>query len=175
VGIPLGGGGGGGGPVPRGTLAASVNTAAAVSASRAATGSSIGLATGGAQDIENFRQNVAEGYLPLPTDVTFGGIVKRYFFNMRPPKTAPPKLRRLAKTSSVPPYSTARAPEPLVVSAFQGPSGPRPGRQDVFLAVGLDSGLRPEDAARRRLNLAVVLDVSGSMGAPFDRYYSMTG
>lgn len=28
-------------------------------------------ASGGAQDVENFRENVKHGYLPLPTDVTF--------------------------------------------------------------------------------------------------------
>jgi hypothetical protein len=28
------------------------------------------------QDVENFRANIKAGYLPLPTDVSFGGIVK---------------------------------------------------------------------------------------------------
>lgn len=27
--------------------------------------------SGGAQDVENFRENIKHGYLPLPTDVTF--------------------------------------------------------------------------------------------------------
>lgn len=31
---------------------------------------------GGAQDIANFRENIEEGFLPLPTDVTFEGVVK---------------------------------------------------------------------------------------------------
>jgi hypothetical protein len=35
------------------------------------------------QDIENFRENVKAGYLPLPTDVTFEGIAKDYYFNTR--------------------------------------------------------------------------------------------
>ncbi len=39
------------------------------------------LPAGGAQDVENFRQNIKQGYLPLPTDVTFEGIVKDYYFD----------------------------------------------------------------------------------------------
>ncbi len=33
------------------------------------------------QDIENFRANVKASYLPLPTDVTYEGIVKDYYFD----------------------------------------------------------------------------------------------
>lgn len=36
---------------------------------------------GGAQDIANFRENIRRGYLPLPTDVSFTGVEKDYFFN----------------------------------------------------------------------------------------------
>lgn len=27
------------------------------------------------------RENIEAGYLPLPTDLTFGGLVKEYFFD----------------------------------------------------------------------------------------------
>ena len=37
------------------------------------------LTAGGAQDVENFRENIKAGYLPLPTDVSFEGIVKDYY------------------------------------------------------------------------------------------------
>ena len=40
-----------------------------------------GARAGGAQDVENFRENIKAGYLPLPTDVTFEGIVKDYYFD----------------------------------------------------------------------------------------------
>jgi hypothetical protein len=36
---------------------------------------------GGAQDVENFRENIKQGYLPLPTDITFEGVIKYYFFD----------------------------------------------------------------------------------------------
>jgi Ca-activated chloride channel family protein len=44
----------------------------------------VGLAAGGAQDAANFRENIAGGYLPQPTDVTFEGVVKDYFFDTSP-------------------------------------------------------------------------------------------
>ena len=31
--------------------------------------------------MQNFRENIAAGYLPLPTDVTYEGIVKDYYFD----------------------------------------------------------------------------------------------
>lgn len=37
--------------------------------------------TGGAQDVANFRENVAAGKLPLPSDVTFEGLCKEYYFD----------------------------------------------------------------------------------------------
>lgn len=32
----------------------------------------------------NFRENLKAGKLPLPSDVTFEGVVKDYYFDMRP-------------------------------------------------------------------------------------------
>lgn len=37
--------------------------------------------TGGAQDVANFRETVAAGKLPLPSDVTFEGLCKEYYFD----------------------------------------------------------------------------------------------
>lgn len=36
---------------------------------------------GGAQDVGNFRENVAAGKLPRASDVTFEGLCKDYFFD----------------------------------------------------------------------------------------------
>ena len=47
---------------------------------------------------------------------------------------------------------------------------PFSGEREYYLSVGLNSGLKESDFNRRDLNLVIVLDVSGSMGAPFDRY-----
>ena len=43
--------------------------------------------------------------------------------------------------------------------------------QEPSLSVGLNSGIKGSDFARKQLNLVVVLDVSGSMGSSFDSYY----
>lgn len=64
-------------------LDAAVQRPAAGAGGSAATAESgtLGFATGGAQDIENFRENIDSGYLPLPTDLTYEGLVKDYEFD----------------------------------------------------------------------------------------------
>jgi hypothetical protein len=46
----------------------------AAPAMAAAPSPSIGFSTGGAKDINNFRENIMQGYLPLPSDVTHEGL-----------------------------------------------------------------------------------------------------
>ncbi len=111
----------------------------------------LGLAVGGAKDVANFRENIAGNYLPLPTDVTYEGLFYDYYFDTG--QAAPcAKLfcPSAARAVSRDPFNSA---------------------EEYYLAVGLNSGLAAEDFSRKALNLVVVLDNSGSMGAPFDRYY----
>lgn len=42
---------------------------------------SIGLTAGGAQDVENFRKNVENDFLPLYTDLTYEGLFSDYYFD----------------------------------------------------------------------------------------------
>ncbi|EFN56934.1 hypothetical protein CHLNCDRAFT_143466 [Chlorella variabilis] len=199
----------------------------------AAEGCAIGFKTGGAQDAANFRENIAAGHLPLPSDVTYEGLIKDYYFDTSPTPPdgwvdaggeAPPPPRPTELFA--PTYSLALAPDPLLVAAAaadddrltaagadsplpspsprladpaprqgagDGPAGEhaqqsqqqaqqqdqqqdqqqaqqaQQAQQDVFLAVGLDSGLT--DFRRPRLNLCLLLDVSGSMDCAFDRHY----
>eukprot|EP00887_Chlorella_sp_A99_P004125 scaffold23.g4125.t1 len=58
-----------------------------------------------------------------------------------------------------PRYSLALAPDPLLAAAGRAPP------PDVFLAVGLDSGLQAADFKRKPLNLVLLLDASGSMAS----------
>ena len=44
-------------------------------------------------------------------------------------------------------------------------------KKEYYLSVGLNSGIKESDFERKDLNLVIVLDISGSMGSPFDRYY----
>jgi Ca-activated chloride channel family protein len=109
----------------------------------------IGLAAGGAKDVENFRNNIEEGYLPLPTDVTYEGLFYDYYFETGQMDTCDKLF--------CPSYSLAISKDPIS------------GEAQRYLSVGLNSGIT--DFSRKKLNLVVVLDYSGSMGSPFSDYY----
>lgn len=118
--------------------------------SRAPTSSpNIGFAAGGAKDVENFRQNIEQGYLPLPTDVTYEGLFYDYYFETG-------EVDECEKLFC-PSYSCAISKDPFS------------GEPQRYLSVGLNSGIT--DFQRKKLNLVVVLDYSGSMGSPFSEYY----
>ncbi len=110
---------------------------------------SIGFSTGGAKDINNFRENIKQDYLPLPTDVTYEGLFYDYYFDTG--------AAQECKKLFCPSYSYAVSMDPLS------------GEPQYYLSVGLNSGV--EDFQRKKLNLVVVQDFSGSMGSPFDEYY----
>ena len=114
-------------------------------------GGTLALSAGGAKDIANFRENIRNRYLPLPTDVTYEGLFYDYYFDMGPSEPSP----RLFSPS----YSYAVTRDPL-------------SRQpEYYLSVGLNSGMKESDFARKNLNLVIVLDNSGSMGEYFNEYY----
>jgi Ca-activated chloride channel family protein len=109
----------------------------------------IGFSAGGAKDIGNFRENIEQDYLPLPTDVTYEGLFYDYYFDTG--------MAMECKKLFCPSYSYAVSLDPIS------------GQPQYYLSVGLNSGIT--DFQRKKLNLVVVLDFSGSMGSPFDQYY----
>ncbi len=111
----------------------------------------IGLAAGGAKDINNFRENIKNDYLPLPTDVTYEGLFYDYYFDTGQTE----ECQKLF----CPSYSYAVTRDPFS------------GEGEYYLSVGLNSGMKESDFQRKKLNLVIVLDISGSMSSPFDRYY----
>ncbi|MDP2586186.1 MAG: VWA domain-containing protein [Candidatus Komeilibacteria bacterium] len=111
----------------------------------------IGYAVGGAKDINNFRENIKQGYLPLPTDVTYEGLFYDYFFDTG--------KKQECDQLFCPSYSAAVSKDPVS------------GQEEYYLAVGLNSNIKEKDFKRKKLNLAVVLDISGSMSSSFDQYY----
>ena len=111
----------------------------------------IGLSTGGAKDIGNFRENIAKGFLPLPTDVTYEGVFYDYYFDV--------SGTCQANQLFCPSYTTAVSKDPFS------------GKPEYFLSVGLGSSLDAASFQRKKLNIMVVLDISGSMSASFDAYY----
>ncbi|MCX6678329.1 MAG: VWA domain-containing protein [Methanothrix sp.] len=115
----------------------------------AAASPSIGFSAGGAKDVNSFRENIKQDYLPLPSDVTYEGLFYDYFFDTGAAKDC----RKLF----CPSYSYAVSKDPISM------------QPQYYLSVGLNSGIT--DFQRKKLNLVVVLDFSGSMGSPFDEYY----
>ena len=120
-------------------------------APEAAIGGNIGFSTGGAKDINNFRENIKNGYFPISTDITYNGLFYDYTFNTG-------KKNESTDLFS-PSYSTAISKDPISNSG------------EYYMTVGLNSNIKQSDFARKKLNLTVVLDISGSMNSSFNRYY----
>jgi Ca-activated chloride channel family protein len=111
----------------------------------------LGYSVGGASDINNFRDNIGEGYLPLPADVTPEGTFKEYYFDTGESEAC--------EELFCPSYSQAVSEDPIS------------GEREQFMTVGLNSGISQSEFERSDLNLVVVVDTSGSMDSPFGQYY----
>jgi len=109
---------------------------------------SIGFSVGGAKDIANFRENIELGFMPLETDITFEGLFYDYYFD-----TGNQECEKLF----CPSYTYSISTNPLTKE------------NEEYISVGLNSGIT--DFKRKKLNLVIVLDISGSMGSPFNKYY----
>ncbi len=111
----------------------------------------LGFSTGGAKDIGNFRENINNGYLPLPTDVTYEGLFYDYYFDTGEQESC--------QKLFCPSYSYAVTRDPFS------------GEIEYYLSVGLNSGMKESDFERKKLNLVLVLDISDSMNSAFNSYY----
>lgn len=111
----------------------------------------IGFSVGGAKDIDNFRKNVENDYLPLPTDITYEGLFYDYYFDTG-------DSGQCSKLFC-PSYTYAVSADPLSKN------------KEYYMSVNLNSNLKESDFQRKKLNLVIVLDISGSMSSSFDKYY----
>lgn len=111
----------------------------------------IGFSTGGAKDINNFRENIENNYLPLLSDITYEGLYYDYYFDTG-------KVNQKDEMF-YPSYSFAKSDDPIS------------GQEEYYLSVGLNSNIKQEDFARKKLNLVIALDISGSMDSRFNSYY----
>ncbi|MGA1841535.1 MAG: vWA domain-containing protein [bacterium] len=114
-------------------------------------GTNLGYSTGGAKDINNFRQNIENDYLPLFTDITYEGLYYDYYFDTG--------QQEECFELFCPSYNPAVSKDPFSENV------------EYFMSVGLNSGIKESDFQRKKLNLVIVLDISGSMGATFSKYY----
>lgn len=113
--------------------------------------SEIGYSTGGSKDVNNFRENIKNNYLPIPTDMKYEGLFYDYYFDTG--------QKQPCSELFCPSFSYALSRDPFSQKSEQ------------YMSVGLNSGIKKTDFHRKKLNLVVVLDISGSMGSPFDSYY----
>lgn len=112
----------------------------------------MGMSAGGAKNVDAFRLNIERGKLPSASSITFEGLFYDYYFQT---ETEPADPEWLFSPS----YSAARAFNPIT------------GAAETFMSVGLNSNLDESKFARKRLNLVIVLDISGSMSGSFRNYY----
>ena len=112
----------------------------------------LGLAVGGAKDTNNFLANIENGYLPKLDSITYEGQFYNHYFDTG-------LGGKECKELFCPSYSSAKRKNIFSKD------------EEYFLSVGLNSGIDTKDFKRKKLNLVVVLDISGSMGATFDSYY----
>lgn len=112
---------------------------------------SIGLAVGGAKDTNNFKENINHGFLPKLDSITYEGQFYQHYFDTG--------LKGECKELFCPSYVSAKRSNPFTKE------------EEIFLSVGLNSDIKIADFKRKKLNLVIVLDISGSMGSSFDQYY----
>jgi len=112
----------------------------------------IGMSVGGAKDTNNFKANIDNGYLPKLESITYEGQFYNHYFDTG-------LKGNECKVLFCPSYSTAKR-----VNKFSE-------EQELFLSVGLNSGIDEKDFKRKKLNLVVVLDISGSMNSNFNAYH----
>lgn len=111
----------------------------------------MGFSVGGAKDSDNFYENLKNRYLPKLKSITYEGVFYDHYF--KSPKNS--KCENLF----CPSYTTA-----IRKNLYTQ-------KEEYFVTVGLDSNIKQSDFKRKRLNIVVVLDISGSMSSPFDKYY----
>lgn len=118
----------------------------------------IGFSVGGAKDVNNFRENITNNYLPVVTDLSYEGIFYDYFFDTGNEE----KKNEEQQALFYPSYSLAYTSNPFEVEQAT---------REYYMTVGLNSNLNEETFKRNPMNLLVCIDISGSMGSPFDRYH----
>ncbi|OGM05149.1 MAG: hypothetical protein A2008_06395 [Candidatus Wallbacteria bacterium GWC2_49_35] len=118
-----------------------------------------GYSAGGAKDIDSFRQNIKRHYMPLETDITHEGLFYDYYFNT---------------SGEIPSKTSAMTDKPALfkpVYSWVSSKNPLNGERENFITIGLRSDMDISKIKRKKLNLVVVLDISGSMSSGFNKYY----
>lgn len=113
--------------------------------------STLGLSVGGSKNIDNFRENIKNGYFPISTDITYNGLFYDYYFETG--------KQRQSEDLFSPSYSMAISKDPIS------------SKDEYYMTVGLNSNIKQSDFERKKQNIVVVLDISGSMESSLQSYY----
>lgn len=134
------------------SIVSSANAGLSVSNKYSNSDNYIGYTVGGSQNAKNFRENIKNGYLPISTDITYNGMYSEYYFDTG-------VVDRKHDEMFYPSYSFAESTNPLS------------NEKEYYMSVGLNSNIKESDFNRKKVNLVIVLDISGSMSASFNSYY----
>ena len=129
-------------------------SAKSINSSFSTSDSNLGFSVGGAKNIDNFRENIKNGYLPISTDITYNGLFYDYYFD-----TGRSKENENSTEMFYPTYSKAISKDPIS------------GYSEYYMTVGLNSNIKESDFQRKKLNTVIVMDISGSMSSGFNDYY----
>ena len=101
------------------------------SIAESASNSTLGLSTGGAKNINNFRENIKNGYFPISTDITYNGLYYDYYFDTGKSEG----IGKTVKSTELfsPSYSTAVSKDPIS------------GAYEYYMTVGLNSNIKESD------------------------------
>lgn len=113
--------------------------------------STVGLSVGGSKNIDNFRENIKNGYFPISTDITYNGLFYDYYFETGKQKESEDLFS--------PSYSMAISKDPIS------------SKDEYYMTVGLNSNIKQSDFKRKKQNIVIVLDISGSMDSTLQSYY----
>lgn len=113
--------------------------------------SNVGLSVGGSKNIDNFRENIKNGYFPISTDITYNGLFYDYYFETG--------IKKESEDLFSPSYSMAISKDAVSL------------KNEYYMTVGLNSNIKQTDFKRKKQNIVVVLDISGSMNSSLKSYY----
>eukprot|EP01083_Nonionella_stella_P024729 68179_1 len=120
----------------------------------------MGFSVGGAKDVSTFRDCIQNRILPKPSSLTYNGLFYDYYFqNINPSKKGQDEQDEQHDNEGVnklfyPSYCYAKC------------------ENDYYISVGLNSNMKTDEWKRNKLNLMILLDISGSMKTPFTRQHN---
>eukprot|EP01084_Bolivina_argentea_P062399 114104_1 len=128
----------------------------------------IGLSVGGSKDVNNFRECIEKNIMPSVGSITYNGILYEYYFDTKRRKhienmnMVMDEKKDQGSKLFYPSYCYAESKQ------INFDNNKTDNKIEFFMTVGLNSNLRMTDFKRKKLNLVLVLDKSGSMSDCFD-------